>query len=146
MVRGNDLAGDQEQVAGRPEERAPVALDAETARVRRFYDRIAPAYHPVVALFDKVLVGDGCGWIGSQVSGDVLEIAIGTGRSLPHYYPEGVRLTGVDVSARMLAIARQRAERLGRQVELRLGDAQALEFPDEAFDAVVGDALALHDS
>jgi len=37
----------------------------------------------------------------------------------------------------MLAIGRRRAERLGRRVDLRLGDAQALEFPDESFDAVV---------
>jgi ubiquinone/menaquinone biosynthesis C-methylase UbiE len=37
----------------------------------------------------------------------------------------------------MLAIGRRRAESLGRRVDLRLGDAQALEFADESFDAVV---------
>jgi len=48
-----------------------------------------------------------------------------------------VRLTGVDVSPAMLAIARSRAGELGRQVELSVGDAQALAFPDESFDTVV---------
>jgi len=37
----------------------------------------------------------------------------------------------------MLAIARRRAEDLGRDLDLRLGDVQALEFPDERFDTVV---------
>jgi ubiquinone/menaquinone biosynthesis C-methylase UbiE len=37
----------------------------------------------------------------------------------------------------MLGIARRRATALGMPAELRLGDAQALEFPDECFDSVV---------
>jgi ubiquinone/menaquinone biosynthesis C-methylase UbiE len=36
----------------------------------------------------------------------------------------------------MLAIARQRAERLGHPADLRLGDVQALDLPDERFDTV----------
>lgn len=34
-------------------------------------------------------------------------------------------------------LARQRAKDLGRKVELRLGDAEALDCPDESFDTVV---------
>lgn len=37
----------------------------------------------------------------------------------------------------MLDIARQRADELGRQVDLRMGDAQGLEFANETFDTVV---------
>jgi ubiquinone/menaquinone biosynthesis C-methylase UbiE len=37
----------------------------------------------------------------------------------------------------MLAIGRRRAESLGRRVDLRLGDAEALDLPDESFDPVV---------
>jgi ubiquinone/menaquinone biosynthesis C-methylase UbiE len=37
----------------------------------------------------------------------------------------------------MLAIARDRAAELGREVDLREGDAQALDFADESFDSVV---------
>jgi ubiquinone/menaquinone biosynthesis C-methylase UbiE len=66
----------------------------------------------------------------------VLEVAVGTGRNLPHY-PDGVRLTGVDWSPAMLAIARDRAAALGREADLRQGDAQALDFPDESFDTVL---------
>jgi ubiquinone/menaquinone biosynthesis C-methylase UbiE len=37
----------------------------------------------------------------------------------------------------MLQLARRRADQLGRQVDLRLGDAQALDLPDASFDTVV---------
>jgi len=66
----------------------------------------------------------------------VLEIAVGTGRNLPHY-PEDVRVTGIELSPAMLELARARARELGRDVDLRAGDAQALDFPDERFDTVV---------
>jgi ubiquinone/menaquinone biosynthesis C-methylase UbiE len=36
-----------------------------------------------------------------------------------------------------LSIARARAQELGRDVDLRLGDAQALSFASESFDTVV---------
>lgn len=61
---------------------------------------------------------------------------MGTGLNLP-LYPAEVRLTGVDLSPAMLAIARDRARDLDRSVALRLADAHALPFPDEAFDTVV---------
>ncbi len=70
-------------------------------------------------------------------AGEVLEIAVGTGRNLP-LYPEDVRLTGVELSPMMLAVARQ--ERL--EADLRVGDAQDLQFPNASFDSVVA-TLAL---
>lgn len=72
----------------------------------------------------------------SRARGDVLEIAVGTGRNLP-LYPPDVRITGIDLSASMIAIARARAIELGRDADLRVGDAQSLDLPDAAFDSVV---------
>jgi ubiquinone/menaquinone biosynthesis C-methylase UbiE len=46
-----------------------------------------------------------------QASGEVLEIATGTGRNLRHY-PQACRITGVDFSAAMLEIAHREAHRL----------------------------------
>jgi SAM-dependent methyltransferase len=37
----------------------------------------------------------------------------------------------------MLELARRQADQLGRTVDLRLSDAQALELPDDSFDTVV---------
>lgn len=42
----------------------------------------------------------------------------------------------------MLGVAHERAKRLGRPVDLRVGNAEALDFPDEHFDTVVA-TLAL---
>src|SRR6266568_8619024 len=109
---------------------------AETERVRLLQDREAPRYDKNIAFFERLLFGGGREWVCSQAEGDVLELAVGTGRNLPHYR-DGVRLTGVELSPAMLEVARARARELGRDADLRVGDAQALAFPDERFDSVV---------
>ena len=109
---------------------------AETERVRRIYDESAARYDAEIALFEKLLFQGGREWVCSQARGAVLEIGIGTGRNLA-YYPADVRLIGVDMSSVMLDLAKRRARQLGRDVDLRLGDAQALDFPAGAFDTVV---------
>ena len=109
---------------------------AETERVRRYYDTIANRYDEYVGYAERLLLDDGRQWVCSRASGDVLEIGVGTGQNLP-YYPEDVRLTGVDLTPAMLDVARRRAAALGREVDLRVGDAQALDLPDGSFDTVV---------
>ena len=101
-----------------------------------YWDKQAGRYDRAMDFWDRHLFGDSRPWVCGRAAGDVLEVAVGTGRSLPHY-PDGVRLTGVDWSPAMLAIARERAAALGRDADLRQGDAQALDFPDESFDTVV---------
>jgi ubiquinone/menaquinone biosynthesis C-methylase UbiE len=66
----------------------------------------------------------------------VLEVGVGTGLNLPHY-PVGADVTGIDLSPKMLAIARQRAAGLELKADLREMDAEALDFPDQSFDTVV---------
>jgi ubiquinone/menaquinone biosynthesis C-methylase UbiE len=108
----------------------------ESERVRRIWERLAPRYDTKVRLAERLLFDGGRQWVCERARGEVLEISIGTGRNLPFYGP-GVRLTGVDISAGMIERARTRAAQLGRVVELRVGDAQALELDDESFDTVV---------
>jgi ubiquinone/menaquinone biosynthesis C-methylase UbiE len=108
----------------------------ETERVRRIQDKEAPRYDRNMGFFDRVLFAGGREWACSQVTGEVLELAVGTGRNLP-YYPSDVRLTGIELSPQMLKIGRKRAEELRRDVDLRIGDAQALEFEDQSFDTVI---------
>lgn len=67
---------------------------------------------------------------------DVLILGAGTGADLP-YIPEGVRLTAVDITPAMIERLRRRAAALGRQVDARVMDGQALALPDGRFDAVV---------
>lgn len=114
----------------------PASSAAETIRVRTIYQRQAPYYDRVIAAADRLIFPGGRAWACGQARGRTLEVAIGTGRNLPHY-PTSVELTGIDLSPAMLAHARERAGRLGRSVELREGDAQQLPFPDAAFDTVL---------
>ena len=107
-----------------------------TERQRRVWDKRASTFDRSMGLMEKLLFGDGRAWICSRASGDVLEIAVGTGRNF-RFYPDGVRLTGIELSAEMLAIARRQAAELGIPAALHQGDAQALAFPDAAFDTVV---------
>jgi ubiquinone/menaquinone biosynthesis C-methylase UbiE len=108
----------------------------ETERVRGVQDKQAPRYDRQMNFFDRVLFAGGREWACSRAEGQVLEIAVGTGRNLPHHRDD-IELTGIELSPEMLAIAQQRAKELGREADLRIGDAQDLEFPDASFDSVV---------
>ena len=108
----------------------------ETLRVRDVQDKNAPKYDRQMNFFDRVLFSGGREWACSKAEGDVLEIAVGTGRNLAHY-PQGIKLTAIEFSPEMLAIARKRGEEVSRDVDLREGDAQALDLPDASFDTVV---------
>jgi ubiquinone/menaquinone biosynthesis C-methylase UbiE len=118
-----------------------VSRETPTDRQRRVWDEGADRYDRQMAFFDRRWFTGGREWLTARARGRVLEVAVGTGRNLPHY-PVDVTLTGVDLSPRMLAVARRRAADLGRDIDLREGDAEQLPFPDASFDAVVC-ALAL---
>lgn len=109
--------------------------------VRRHYDGRAGRYDRMIRIPERLLFGDGRAWVCGQATGDVLELAVGTGRNLG-LYPAGVTLTGIELSPRMLAIARERARALAVDVDLREGDAEHLDLPDGRFDTVVA-TLAL---
>jgi|SRR5665213_1211467 len=110
--------------------------EVKAARWRKYWDRHSKSYDREMALFDRLLFTDTREWICSRAAGDVLEVAVGTGLNLAHYPPD-VRLTGIDTSPAMLDIARTRASGLSRDIDLRVGDAEHLDFPDASFDTVV---------
>ena len=64
---------------------------------------------------------------------EILVVGVGTGLELP-LLPRAARVTGVDLSRPMLEIARRRVARKGLSADLREMDAQAMSFPDNAFD------------
>jgi ubiquinone/menaquinone biosynthesis C-methylase UbiE len=113
------------------------SLDRQNARRRKAWDKQAPKYDKQIGWFERHLFGeDNRPWACSRARGDVLEVAVGTGLNLPFFAPD-VRLTAIDLSPGMLDIARKRAADVGRNVDLREGDAHNLPFPDGSFDSVV---------
>jgi ubiquinone/menaquinone biosynthesis C-methylase UbiE len=100
------------------------------------YDRFARWYDLVEGIPDVLGVRKLRRRLLRQASGNVLEVAVGTGKNLP-YYPPGCRIIAMDVSREMLNVARKRAAELSMDVSFLLADAQALPFPDHSFDTVV---------
>ena len=117
--------------------RKPEDMATEQSDVTRRYNRLAGVYDlydaPMEAMGTKTrrerLVG--------STRGSVLEVGVGTGKNLPHY-PEGVEVTGIDVSSQMLARARDRVGSLRVEAELVEADVQDLPFDDDTFDTAVG--------
>lgn len=103
---------------------------------RRHWDKHSRSYDKQMGFMERKFFGDTRKWVCRQARGEVLEVAVGTGLNLD-WYPDETRLTGIDLSSRMLDLARRRADATGRVVELSVGNAQQLEFADESFDTVV---------
>lgn len=113
------------------ETHAAATVQSRYNRVSRFYDLEQMFEEPFVfGRLRKAL------WATAPVSGEILEVGVGTGVNLRHYPPDA-HMTAIDISDGMLAKARARAERQHVDVNFALMDAQHLDFPDHAFDAVV---------
>jgi SAM-dependent methyltransferase len=84
------------------------------------YDKIARVYDPwSVSVIEDVpfYVGE-----AERSGGPVLELGVGTGRIAVPVAAAGIEVVGVDLSAGMLEVARERAELAGVTVDLRHGD------------------------
>lgn len=66
----------------------------------------------------------------------LLMVGAGTGLDLEHL-PAGLAITAIDVTPAMLRRLRDRAGRLGVEVETRVADARQLPFDAGSFDAVI---------
>jgi ubiquinone/menaquinone biosynthesis C-methylase UbiE len=75
--------------------------------------------------------------VGLEPGLDVLDVACGTGNATIPAARTGARVTGLDLSPGLLAIARERAADAMVEVEWVEGDATQLPFDDESFDRVI---------
>jgi SAM-dependent methyltransferase len=70
----------------------------------------------------------------------MLDVATGPGYAAAEGAVRGASVVGVDISGAMVALA----SRIHPQLDFRVGNAEALPFPDDSFDAVVGNFVMLH--
>jgi len=110
-------------------------LDRET--IAKAYARWAPIYDRV---FGKVFERGRLTAIeaAERIGGDILEVGVGTGISLPDYARSN-RIVGIDISEPMLRKALQRVaeHKLDNVQALAVMDAEKLALPDSSFDVVV---------
>lgn len=111
-------------------------MSDQTTKIKRRYNRIAKVYDSVYGKMERIMLHKWRKLVWGKVNGRVLEIGVGTGNNIEHY-PENVEVTAIDFSENMIERARQKANKLGKAVDLRIMDVQQLEFADETFDTVV---------
>lgn len=111
------------------DEKATALTRIRYQRLSRVYDRMEGMAEQRYAPWRTAL------W--SLVRGlRVLEVGVGTGMNMP-FYPSGMKITAIDLTPGMLERARRRARELKINPDLRIGDVQALEFPDASFDTAI---------
>jgi ubiquinone/menaquinone biosynthesis C-methylase UbiE len=108
----------------------------ETERIRRLYDDRAATYDRSIGFGERLLLGRFRHAFGALLSGETIEVGIGSGLNIPFYSAAVRRAVGVDLSREMLRLASERAAGLGIPFALVQADAEALPFPDAAFDTV----------
>jgi phosphatidylethanolamine/phosphatidyl-N-methylethanolamine N-methyltransferase len=111
-------------------------LDADA--VRAAYRRWAGVYDIVFGGVSAVGRRRAVAAVNELPGRHVLEVGVGTGLALPHYLPSK-RITGIDLSADMLALARKKVaeSRLVNVESLYEMDAEKTEFEDGRFDIAV---------
>jgi len=111
-------------------------MDAEA--VRAAYRRWAGVYDAVFGGIFLTARRRAVALVNRLPGRDVLEVGVGTGLALPHYDAKR-RVTGIDLSAEMLAQAHKRVtnRRLSNVVALHEMDAEATDFADDSFDTAV---------
>lgn len=109
-----------------------------TEATRRRYQRLSPFYDAMEGTSERRYHP----WrtkLWSQVTGlQILEVGIGTGKNML-FYPDGISITGIDLTPGMLQRAQKRASdlHLRSKVQLHIGDVQQLDFPNGKFDSAV---------
>jgi ubiquinone/menaquinone biosynthesis C-methylase UbiE len=93
-------------------------------------------YDPVIEPVERLGLGGLRRETLRGLSGPVLELGVGTGRSFGAYPDEVSAITGIDPDESMLARAGERAREAGVPVRLAAAPAENLPFPDGTFDAV----------
>ena len=123
-----------------PLREALASPDAKRVYVRRLFDTIAGRYDLITVLLSY---GQDRRWkrrlvdmAGLAAGMRVLDVACGTGDIAFAAAARGAKVTGLDLTQRMVDLARERKGASGVPVHFLVGDMSALPFPDGAFDVV----------
>jgi ubiquinone/menaquinone biosynthesis C-methylase UbiE len=100
----------------------------------------APHYHDRLGQVTKHATAQLLDAVGARPGMRLLDICCGPGQGTAEAAASGLSVVGVDFSPAMIA----EAQRLFPTFEFRVGDAEALDFPNDAFDAAICGFGLLH--
>ena len=112
----------------------------EKQHIGQLFDRIAGTYdglnHGLSLNIDRRWRRQTVQQMTSAVN--VLDVAIGTADLTIEMLRQGkaLNVTGLDLSREMMAIGKDKCDKLGYKVDFVYGNAQQMPFPDNSFDAV----------
>ncbi len=120
----------------------PEDLTGDNGKYNKLYESIGGFYDDTQRFFGAFKGVDLDSYFMNYMSllevkpGDsVLETSVGTGLNFK-YLPRGVKLSGLDLSAEMLANCQRNLRRWQMEADLYLGNAESLPFADSSFDVV----------
>ncbi|HYE09069.1 MAG TPA: methyltransferase domain-containing protein [Patescibacteria group bacterium] len=110
-------------------------MDKKTEMIKRRYNRASSFYDFIEAPMEAMSLKSWRIEAMQNLKGKVLEVGVGTGKNI-EYYPEGLDVTAIDFSEKMLEKAKIKADVMKKKVDLKLMDAQQMDFLDNTFDTV----------
>jgi len=108
--------------------------------VKEGYDIYAGFYDKTLGFLDSFEKDELKKIILSAGGKDVLDVGCGTGRLFPFLFQSEKNVTGIDLSPKMIAIAKKKFAK----AELLVGDIKSMPFPDKSFDVVVAAFVVVH--
>ncbi|MHA1570498.1 MAG: class I SAM-dependent methyltransferase, partial [Alphaproteobacteria bacterium] len=104
------------------------------------YNRIAWLYDILDLAFEKSRYKPLRRLMFEGLSDILLDAGVGTGGNFP-FYPDGAKVTGIDLSPAMLTRARRRRKKLSTAVDLREMSVMEMDFADDSYDCIVATFL-----
>jgi ubiquinone/menaquinone biosynthesis C-methylase UbiE len=112
-------------------------MKTDSDQIKQRYNRIAPFFDGMEACFEGLFFKRWREQLWEKVEGKhILEVGVGTGKNFD-FYPGNARITAIDFSDKMLAIAKSKARKRYIEVDLNLMDVEYLQYADNCFDTVV---------
>lgn len=107
-----------------------VLASAGESNVRDHFERLANDHQEAYGLANRLLLRKGIA--GKRV----LELGCGMGFDTISFLQAGARLVSIDLSEKCLEMARRHLAWYGLEADLRIGNAECLDFAPESFDVV----------
>lgn len=114
--------------------------DTFVAREREHWGSVAQAFHEGLSGMTDSCIPPLLDALGDLGGRRVLDVGCGPGHSAAEAARRGGTIIGMDLAPQMVALAAQ----LWPSIDFRVGDLEALPFPDGSFDAAFGNFVILH--